>query len=113
MTNRTKKTDNSYLSISDVSGLTTALQNVEVGDVNISDVINLQTALDDKQNKITDNSYLSISDVSGLSDALSSSGGGGTTIDKDTDITTGTISSLDITLRSGTIQATQFMLQAI
>jgi hypothetical protein len=58
------------LSISDVSGLTTALQNVQPTDIDISDVINLQTTLDGKQTKITDNSYLSISDVSGLTSAL-------------------------------------------
>ena len=46
---------------------------------------------------------LSISDISGLTDALESSGG--TTINADTDITVGTISSLDITARSGTITA--------
>ena len=39
MTNRLKW-HNSYLSISDVSGLTTALENVDIGDINISDVFN-------------------------------------------------------------------------
>jgi hypothetical protein len=50
--------------------LSSALQNVQPTDINISDVINLQTTLDGKQIKITDNDYLSISDVSGLSSAL-------------------------------------------
>jgi hypothetical protein len=63
-----KITDNDYLSISDVSGLTSALENVQVGDINISDVINLQTSLNAKQTKITENNFLSISDITGLSD---------------------------------------------
>ena len=57
-------------SISDVVGLSSALENVQPTDINISDVTNLQTSLDGKQTNITDNSYLSISDVSGLSSAL-------------------------------------------
>ena len=44
----TKIISNSYLCIFDVSGLTTALENVDIGDINISDVIYLQTALNDK-----------------------------------------------------------------
>jgi hypothetical protein len=67
---QTKITDNSYLSISDVSGLSSALENVQPSDININDVLNLQTTLDGKQTKITDNSYLSISDVSRLTAAL-------------------------------------------
>ena len=35
-----KLSSNSFLSISDVSGLTTALENVDLGDINISDVFN-------------------------------------------------------------------------
>ena len=49
---QTKIISDSYLSISDVSGLTTALEIVDFGDINISDVINLQTAVNDKQTKI-------------------------------------------------------------
>jgi hypothetical protein len=49
--------------------LSSALENVQPTDINISDVINLETTLNGKQTKITDNSYLSISDVSGLSSA--------------------------------------------
>jgi len=77
-----------------------------VGDINITNVIDLQTALDDKQNKITSNSYLSFSDVSGLTDALSSGGDGGTTINAETDITFANITCDDITANAGsTIQA--------
>ena len=50
--------------------MTTAFQTVDVRNINISDVINLHTALNVKKTKITYNSYLSISDVSGLSTAL-------------------------------------------
>ena len=48
-----KITDNSYLSISDISGLSTALENVDVGEITLTDVTGLETALGNKQNKIT------------------------------------------------------------
>jgi hypothetical protein len=43
-----------------VSGLTTALENVQPTDIAISDITGLETALGIKQSKITANSYLSI-----------------------------------------------------
>jgi len=101
---QTKITDNSYLSISDVSGLTSALENIQVGDINISDVINLQTTLNGKQTKITDNNFISISDVSGLTTTLD---GKQTTLNGDTDITVDAITCGSITANLGaTIRAT-------
>ena len=50
--------------------MTTSFQNVDVGDINKSDVTNWQAALNDKLNELTSNSYLSISDVGGLTTAL-------------------------------------------
>ena len=84
-----------------MSGFNTALENVTVGDISISDVVNLQTTLDGKQPKITDNNYISISDVSGLSAALESSSGGGSKINADTNITVVDIECDDITLSAG------------
>jgi hypothetical protein len=45
------------VTISDVSGLSSALENVQPTDINISDVINLQTTLNRKQTKITENIF--------------------------------------------------------
>jgi SepF-like predicted cell division protein (DUF552 family) len=89
-----KITENDYLTISDVSGLSAALENVTVGDILISDVSGLSTALDGKQTKITDNSYLSISDVSGLSTALEN-------------VTVGDLSISDVTNLQSTLDSKQ------
>ena len=49
---QTKITDSSYLSISDVVGLSSALENVQPTDINISNVVNFQVELNKKQGTI-------------------------------------------------------------